>query len=559
MATEATRPLRIAVDLTPVLPGGDNGGAKVLTLELLEGLMRLAPQHRFLLLTARRSHDDFARLERDGVERRCILETGPEDAVPVAAVPRRRPLARLYRSWVRPLFPASLRRKANRWAAALRGGEEQDEPLRPATLSEEGVDLLFCPFSSPALAEPGIPVVSVLYDLQHVSYPQFFTQEELAGRAALVRQMERRADRIVCISEYSRRSLLAHVDVPAERAQTVPIAVPSRLPRLSADEVRQALASRGLDRPFILYPANFWPHKNHRLLLVAYGMLLSRRPGIELDLVLTGALPEAARALEEAARAMGLRDRVRFLGYLPERELAALYEACRLVVFPSLYEGFGIPILEALHFGKPIACSNVTSLPEVAGEAAVYFDPRRPEAILEAVGRLLDEPGLAEALVARGRAGLASADPDDMTRSYLRVFDELAGRRDAVEDALTGVFPDGWIGATLLLAHGPRRVLELDLHAPAWLPARRVRVRRESRGGRTASEWTVARGARATVRIDLGSGPERLRLRLSPLFRPDEHGLGADRRLLSCVCEAARTVGEDGVTRDLVSPGPRSA
>lgn len=531
------RSLRIAVDLAAVLPGGENGGAKVLTLELLEALGRVAPQHRYLLLTARDSHDEFAHLDALGMVRRCVLESrGPSATAQVAT-------GGLLRA-VRPFVPAQVRRAGNRALAWLQGrrqvGYGEPDPGSRG-LTEEGIDVLFCPFTAPVRAEPDLPVVSVVYDLQHLAYPQFFAGQERANRDALLRVLERRADRIVCISGHSRDGFRAHLDLPGERLVTIPIAAHGRLPRLAADETAVVLAARGLDRPYALYPANFWPHKNHRMLLTAYGALRARRPALDLDLVLTGALPEAAQELQAAARTMGLADRVRFLGFLPTRDLAAVYEGCRLVVFPSLYEGFGMPVLEAMHYDTPVACSAVTSLPEVAGDAALFFDPRRPAEIADAIERLLDDGAFASSLVERGRARLASLDSDAMARAYLEVFADAAGTSERAAEGLHGLFPDGWMGERAwIVPGGGHRACELDVHAPYWLRAREVRLSAHRLGGEAVGEWSVRRGTRAAVRIPLDGA--RVRLRLSPVFRPSEQGLGADERLLACQCEGFRLV-----------------
>jgi glycosyltransferase involved in cell wall biosynthesis len=540
-----SRSLRIAIDLSAVLPGGDNGGAKILTLTLLEALGTVAPRHRYLLLTARDSHDEFAHLEALGMERRCVLEsrgTAGGQAPVGPAVSGAGP-ARLLRA-LRPLVPAAARRVGNRAWARLRGepgvGYGEPDP-RNRGLLEEGVDVLFCPFTAPVRAEPDLPVVSVVHDLQHVSYPQFFSGQENANREALLRVVAARADHVVCVSDYTREMLLAHLAVPAERVSTVPNAVYGRLPRLRADETAAGLDGLGLSRAFVLYPANFWPHKNHRLLLAAYGSLRAHRPQLALDLVFTGALPEAARELQEDARRMGLAPFVHFPGYLSDRALAALYEGCRLVVFPSLYEGFGIPVLEAMYFGKPIACSSVASLPEVAGDAAVLFDPRRPAAIEAAILRIVDEPALSSELVERGRRRLQLFGAERMARGYLEAFASAAGTSPMSREGLHDVHPDGWVGGRASLVPGDgRRACEVDLHVPWSVKARQVTVFAHRTGGESLGEWRIARGARATLSIPLNGRPERVQLRFAPVFRPSDIGIGDDRRMLSCRCEAFR-------------------
>jgi glycosyltransferase involved in cell wall biosynthesis len=121
------------------------------------------------------------------------------------------------------------------------------------------------------------------------------------------------------------------------------------------------------------------------MLLTAYGMYRSRHPAQPLDLVFTGALTGEQQKLRAHIERMGIDRHVHFLGYLSEDDLAAVWEGCSCLIFPSLFEGFGIPVLEAMNFDKPVLCSRASSLPEVAGDAALYFDPRKPEEILKCI------------------------------------------------------------------------------------------------------------------------------------------------------------------------------
>src|SRR5262249_26509 len=152
-----------------------------------------------------------------------------------------------------------------------------------------------------------------------------------------------------------------------------------------AEANTQALKRLGLaPQRYVLYPANFWKHKNHEMLFTAFGMACADA-GLDKDikLVCTGAPGARQQWLIEAARAMNLQDRILFPGFLPTAELARLLANCRGVVFPSLYEGFGLPVIEAMAASVPVACSNTTSLPEVAADATILFDPRVPADIAE--------------------------------------------------------------------------------------------------------------------------------------------------------------------------------
>ena len=167
---------------------------------------------------------------------------------------------------------------------------------------------------------------------------------------------------------------------------------------------------------FFLYPANFWQHKNHHTLLTAF--VAARKAGLpnDIKLVCTGAPGEGMNAVIAAAQSMGLGGVASFPGFVDDCEFVALMKSALGVVFPSLYEGFGMPIIEAMAVGCPVACSNCTSLPEVAGDAAILFDPHEPGEIAEAICRLESDQELRSMLVARGKKRANEfADAEQMT------------------------------------------------------------------------------------------------------------------------------------------------
>ena len=290
-------------------------------------------------------------------------------------------------------------------------------------LADQEVDLLFCPFTAPTYAEPGIPVVSVFYDLQHLVYPHFFDHQELAGRDATLDRVRQRVESIICISEYSRQGLLAHLKITPERTYSVPVCIHTRLTENHPN--RDMLENLNLkNQSYLFYPANFWPHKNHKMLLTAYNILLRRNPDLELDLVFTGALRQPEKELRAAVEAMGLEKRVHFLGYLSDEELAAVFQGCHLLIFPSLFEGFGVPLLEAFTFGKPVLCSWVGSLPEIGGEAALYFDPRKPLDMVRTIEQVINNPDQATELVRQGYERLSKFSREEMALRYLDIFNQ---------------------------------------------------------------------------------------------------------------------------------------
>jgi len=396
----------VAVDLWPLLPGGSNGGAKVFTLHLLETMAAMAPDKTFVLVANPAALDELRALE----------------APNLAVLPAKK-----------------------QWFA---------KP--PGKLLGRPIDAWFCPFTRPYFQDAAIPLVSVLYDLQYHYYPQFFSDEERRGRDQTFQLAARRSARLACISDYVRATVLEVGKLPPEKVRTVPIRIPRRLAAPSGADTDAVLAGLGLSRRgYFIYPANFWPHKNHAVLLAAFSLFARAHPASSVKLVLTGADTGLAPGLREAAEAMGLADRVLFTGYVSDDDLAALTAASLALVFPSLFEGYGMPVAEAMSLGVPVACSDVTSLPEVGGDAVLLFDPRKPEDVARALARLAGEPGLADELARKGLARAAAmGGPQDMAQSYLDLLDEALRGLGLQSTALEGV-RDGQVTGPVFAAFGP--------------------------------------------------------------------------------------------------------
>ncbi len=408
----------IAVDLTPVLPGGENGGAKIFVLELLRRLADMAPQTRFILLTQAASHEELAILDRPNIRRRMVVGA----IVASSLRPRLMGLA----ARLLPHLPVRLRSAVNRLGYKVNTALKRSGS--GSLLRDMGVDLLFCPFTAPTYFEPGIPTVCTIYDLQYKTYPEFFAAEDVAHRERAFIEACRRATALTAISGYSRDSAITHGSLDPARIRTIHLRMAQRVvPGVEHDKA--ILGRLGLSlRRYLVYPANFWKHKNHEMLLTAFGMACHDGLAADIKLVCTGA-PGARQAwLMSAARAMNLGDRILFPGYLPNAELAALIADCTGVVFPSLYEGFGLPVIEAMAAGVPVACSNTTSLPEVAAGAAIMFDPRVPVQIADAIRALVQDAACAELVKAGIKRAAEFADTKRMAGEYLDLFNfALAG------------------------------------------------------------------------------------------------------------------------------------
>jgi glycosyltransferase involved in cell wall biosynthesis len=407
---------RIGVDFTPLLPGGQNGGAGLIAKALLRELTALAPEIEFVVLAAEPSHAELTSFERPNVQLRCVLPASPEQ-----------PLTRVSRGAARGglarLLPADKRARLKHafWAARRR-------PARAEVARGLGLDLMFCPFTAPDYFHPSVPLVSIIYDLQHLHYPDFFGPEQRVYRQLHVLDACHRASRVVCVSDDARRDLQASVRVEPRKVCTIPLTVLQEMHPPEAGMARGLLERLGIaPNRYLLYPANFWPHKNHQALFEALRIHRERHPDSDLQLVCAGVPGPEMDAQVALARRLLPPQAVVFPGRIVGPALAALFARSRGLIFPSLYEGFGMPVLEAMAAGTPVLCADATSLPEVAGDAALLFDPHDPRAIAKAIERLECEPALAEDLVRRGHARRATfGTPRDMAARYLALFHELA-------------------------------------------------------------------------------------------------------------------------------------
>ena len=265
-------------------------------------------------------------------------------------------------------------------------------------LRTDGLDAIHFPLSVmlPPLDTP--PAATTVLDIQHEVYPEFFSRAELAYRRRVYGWTVRKSRIVITISEHARQALAERLHLDADRVRAIHLAV---------DHERFTPDGRGRD-PFLLYPANAWKHKNHERLFAAYAEVRRERP--DLRLVLTGTGHDR----------LTLPDGAESRGHVTLDELVELYRSAAALVYPSLYEGFGIPCVEAMACGCPVAASDVASIPEVCGDAAVYFDPFDPESIAEGIRAVLDRPP------SGGIERAARFTWDECARRHDEVYEELA-------------------------------------------------------------------------------------------------------------------------------------
>ena len=334
--------------------------------------------------------------------------------------------------------------------------------LDARTLAGHDLDLWFCPLLTLEPASPGLPSVATIPDLQHEAYPEFFTSEILDWRRRHYRRTAREADRILTLSKYSRDQIVERLGAEPRRVVVTYLDAAPAGSGESLGACRERVRERyGLAGDYFFYPGAPWPHKNHRLLFEAFARLKRRRGSVP-PLVLTGARVEGAVDLGAELRRHDLVDDVRRLGYVPAEDLPGLYALSLATVFPSLFEGFGMPVVEAMRAGSPVICSTAASLPEVAGDAAIYFDPHRADELCDR----LDAFRVAAADGGRVTAGRTLID---LTRGGRRQSRYFSWRRTAelTLDAFRSAVHD-FETAPLTVSEGSYRRAPITVITPSF-------------------------------------------------------------------------------------------
>ncbi|HEX9045373.1 MAG TPA: glycosyltransferase family 1 protein [Candidatus Limnocylindrales bacterium] len=402
------KPLSVILDAR--LQSGASGGVESVVIGLASGLSSLTDSdERYRFLTYE-GQDDWL----------GPFLAGPCSALPIAApsAPDARPA---WRRAASRLTPRPLRRAARR---VLR--PTLPPPPSDGTIEAAGADLMHFTFQNGFLT--AVPSIYHPHDLQHLHLPAYFDSEERRRREVWYRALCAQAAMVAVTSSATRADVVEHYALPPDKVQVVPLApVIGAYEPPGPAEARSLAARLGVPAAFALYPAQTWPHKNHLALLDALA-LLRREQDLIVPLVCTGAHNAFFPTIARRAAELGLTDQVVFLGFVSPRELRALYALARAVVVPSLFEAASAPLWEAFLAGVPAACSNVTSLPAQAGDAALVFDPHDVRGIADAVARLWRDEPLRTALVERGALRVRAFTWDRTARHFRAHYRRLTGR-----------------------------------------------------------------------------------------------------------------------------------
>jgi len=324
-----------------------------------------------------------------------------------------------------PSKPASMLKSVLRATPFLRSLRERfrryptEVPVSDGYVERCGFDLVH--FPTQVAYQTSLPSIYQPHDLQHLHYPQYFAKGEFAQREAWYRAFCTQATFVCVQTEWTKADLVSSYHLPPSKITVIPWGVPID-PDISGPATTSSIIDKyNLPETFFFYPAVTWPHKNHLCLLQALKILRDEH-SLSPSLVCTGAITDFRKTLEEAAHSAGIRQQVRYLGFVPADDLRGLYRAATAMVYPSRFEGFGLPILEAFQAGTPVLCSNSSVLPEVAQNGALYFDPDDPVKLATLLLQILEVPQMRNRLEEAGRQVLSQYSFEKTARQFQGLY-----------------------------------------------------------------------------------------------------------------------------------------
>jgi glycosyltransferase involved in cell wall biosynthesis len=294
-----------------------------------------------------------------------------------------------------------------------------------SALRREHPDLLHVQYTAP-LGCP-VPVVVSVHDVSFEERPEYFPPARVMQLRNTVRRTVRQAARVLTPSEFSAKRIRETYGLDDARVTVIPNGVSAEFRPIDSGIARRSVhRDFGLNNPFVLMVGDLQPRKNQLGLIAAFEELIAAHPALPHELVLTGQNSWYGSRVRARAEASPLRHRIRLTGFATDEQLLHLYNACDVFIFPSHYEGFGIPILEAMACGRAVACSNTTACVEVADGAAITFDPTSGREITLALRDLLLDAELRARMERLGQQRAAQFDWKDAGRRTLEVYYELA-------------------------------------------------------------------------------------------------------------------------------------
>ena len=287
-------------------------------------------------------------------------------------------------------------------------------------------DLLHVQYTAPVFCP--VPIVVSVHDVSFLEHPEYFRRERAWQLQLTVARTVRRAARILTVSEFSRASILkAYGHLDEDKVAVVANAAAPEFRPVSREGAMAAVRERfAVSAPFLLAVGDLLPRKNQIGLIRAFSRLVRAHPQFTHHLLLAGKETWFAHRVREAAQESGVADRIRFLGFVSDAELLQLYNACDIFVFPSYYEGFGLPALEAMACGRAVVCSSTSALPEVVDGAALLFDPYSVDEMVRAMADLLLDGQLRARMERLGLQRAAHFSWQNAAQRTLEVYHSVA-------------------------------------------------------------------------------------------------------------------------------------
>jgi glycosyltransferase involved in cell wall biosynthesis len=297
-------------------------------------------------------------------------------------------------------------------------------PLSDGFIEAQGFDVVHFPMQRGYLTR--IPSIFQPWDLQHLHYPKFFTQRAIRIRESTYRAFCSQAAYVCVQTQWTKADIQERYGLSEDKLVVIRWgSVLDSYAGPTQEELQSVRTRYQLPDQFFFYPAATWPHKNHEVILRALA-LLHQTSGLRPHVFFTGAAKQNRPQLDALAIQMGVAPQVHFLGFVDAKDLRSLFSAATAMIFASKFEGFGLPILEAFHAELPVLCSNASTLPEVGGDGALYFNPDAPDELAHLMERLLTLPDLRRDLVQKGNAALALHSMDDTAAGFQELYRKAA-------------------------------------------------------------------------------------------------------------------------------------
>lgn len=288
---------------------------------------------------------------------------------------------------------------------AIVGSNMIKMPSSDGLIEKHGVNLMHFTFQSAFLTD--VPSIYHPHDLQHIHLPGFFSKWQYLNREVQYKRFCEQAEIVAVTSTWTKQDVITHYGIPHQKVQVIPLAPSTEgYPMPTEDDLCNTKKKYALQTDFVFYPAQTWEHKNHITLIEAVAALRDEHD-IKIPLVFSGHRNGFYLRIQQCIRKYKMDDQVKFVGFVSPLELQALYKLCRCVVIPTKFEAASFPLWEAFYAGAPVACSNVTSLPAQAGNAALSFDPYDKQKIANAIKSLWIDDKLREELAVRGKQNVS--------------------------------------------------------------------------------------------------------------------------------------------------------